>query len=106
MTTIDKLIKMETETLSTDTINFQPLNKQVVFKQKEEETKSTGGIIFAVPNQDEVVYGEIVAVSNYEYHEVKVGDQVLVGRFGGAPLKLDGEDYLLMGEDNICGVLE
>jgi chaperonin GroES len=90
----------------TNEIKFQPLKDQVVIRGPKDEEKSSGGIILVNPNQDNIIQGTIVAIGADENIEVKVGEQVLFGRFGGAPLELPGEeDLYLMREDNIVGVL-
>ena len=87
-------------------IKFQPLKDQVVIRGQKETKTSKGGIILVNPNQEDVIQGTIVAIGNEPNIEVKVGEQVLFGRFGGAPLELKGEENLfLMREDNIVGVL-
>ena len=87
-------------------IRFQPLKDQVVIRGQEDTKTSKGGIIMVNPSQENIIQGTVVAIGADKNIEVKVGEQVLFGRFGGSPLKLPGEENLyLMREDNIVGVL-
>lgn len=95
-------------------MNIRPLHDRVVVRRMEEETTSAGGIVLPGSAQEKPVQGEILAVGNGKVNsngdarplDVKVGDKVLFGKFSGTEVKLDGEDLLVMREEDIMGVLE
>ncbi len=95
-------------------MKIRPLNDRILVKRLEEEGKTAGGIIIPDSAKEKPAEGEIVAVGpgklgdNGERTAVdlKVGDKVLFSKYGGTDVKFDGEDYLIMREDDILGVLE
>ena len=95
-------------------MKIRPLNDRILVKRLEEETKSKGGIIIPDSAKEKPAEGEVVAVGPGRANEkgdrvkmqVKVGDRVLFSKYGGSDVKLDGQDYLIMREDDILGVLE
>ena len=95
-------------------MKIRPLNDRILVKRLEEETKSKGGIIIPDSAKEKPAEGEIVAVGPGRTNDkgdriamqVKVGDRVLFSKYGGSDVKLDGQDYLIMREDDILGVLE
>jgi chaperonin GroES len=94
-------------------MNIRPLHDRVVVKRMEEERTSAGGIVIPDSAAEKPQRGEIVAVGNGKVTDsgemraldVKVGDQVLFGKYSGTEIKLDGEDVLIMKEEDILGVL-
>ncbi|NNL06151.1 MAG: co-chaperone GroES [Gammaproteobacteria bacterium] len=94
-------------------MNIRPLHDRVVVKRMEEERTSAGGIVIPDSAAEKPQKGEIVAVGNGKLTEsgelraldVKVGDQVLFGKYSGTEIKIDGEDVLIMKEEDILGVL-
>lgn len=94
-------------------MNIRPLHDRVVVKRMEEERTSAGGIVIPDSAAEKPQRGEIVAVGNGKLTDsgelraldVKVGDQVLFGKYSGTEIKVDGEDVLIMKEDDILGVL-
>ena len=94
-------------------MNRRPLHDRVVVKRMEEERTSAGGIVIPDSAAEKPQKGEIVAVGNGKMTdsgevralEVKVGDQVLFGKYSGTEIKIDGEDVLIMKEEDILGVL-
>jgi chaperonin GroES len=94
-------------------MNIRPLHDRVVVKRMEEERTSAGGIVIPDSAAEKPQKGEIVAVGNGKVTDsgemraldVKVGDQVLFGKYSGTEIKLDGEDVLIMKEEDILGVL-
>ncbi|MBT8130240.1 MAG: co-chaperone GroES [Gammaproteobacteria bacterium] len=94
-------------------MNIRPLHDRVVVKRMEEERTSAGGIVIPDSAAEKPQKGEIVAVGNGKMTdsgevralEVKVGDQVLFGKYSGTEIKIDGEDVLIMKEEDILGVL-
>ncbi len=95
-------------------MNIKPLSDRVVIKSIENEDKSSGGIIIPDSAKEKPAEGEIVAVGPGKLSDagervamdVAVGDRVLFSKYGGTDVKLDGEDYLIMREDDILGVVE
>jgi len=94
-------------------MNIRPLHDRVVVKRMEEERTSAGGIVIPDSAAEKPQKGEIVAVGNGKVTDsgelraldVKVGDQVLFGKYSGTEIKVDGVDVLIMKEEDILGIL-
>ena len=94
-------------------MNFRPLHDRVVVKRIESEEKTASGIIIPETAKEKPMEGEIIAVGNGARNEagnvialeVKKGDRVLFGKWSGTEIKIDGEDYLVMKESDIVGIL-
>ncbi len=94
-------------------INFKPLQDRVIVQRLEEEEKTSGGIIIPDSAKEKPQQGKIVATGPGKVLEggtkveltVKKGDLVLFGKYAGSEVKIDGEDYLIMREDDILGVM-
>jgi chaperonin GroES len=95
-------------------MKIRPLNDRILVKRLEEEEKTAGGIIIPDSAKEKPAEGEVVAVGPGKMNDagervamdVKVGDRVLFSKYGGTDVKLDGDDYLIMREDDILGVIE
>ena len=95
-------------------MNIRPLHDRVVVKRLESETKSAGGIVLPGSAQEKPQMGEIVAAGTGRVLEngdkraldVKAGDKVLFGKYSGTEIKVDGEDLLVMREDDLLAVIE
>jgi chaperonin GroES len=95
-------------------MNIRPLHDRVVVRRVEDERKSPGGIVIPDSAQEKPMQGEILAAGNGKIQEngdvrpldVKVGDKVLFGKYSGTEVKVDGEELLMMREDDIMGVVE
>jgi chaperonin GroES len=95
-------------------MKIRPLNDRILVKRLEEEEKTAGGIIIPDSAKEKPAEGEIVAVGPGKLNDagkrvamdVKQGDRILFSKYGGTDVKLDGEDYLIMREDDILGVIE
>jgi chaperonin GroES len=95
-------------------MNIRPLHDRVVVRRMEEERTSAGGILIPDSATEKPIQGKIIAVGNgkaldngqVRALEVKVGDRVLFGKYSGTEVKLDGEDFLVMREEDIMGVIE
>jgi chaperonin GroES len=95
-------------------MNIRPLNDRILVKRWEEEETTKGGIIIPDSAKEKPAEGEVVAVGNGKLNdkgeriplEVKAGDRVLFSKYGGTDVKLDGEDHLIMREDDILAVVE
>jgi len=92
---------------------FRPLHDRVVVRRIEAEEKTKGGIIIPDTAKEKPSEGEIIAVGPGGRDEagklipidVKVGDRILFGKWSGTEVKLDGQDYLIMKESDIMGVI-
>jgi chaperonin GroES len=95
-------------------MNIRPLHDRVVVRRLEEERTSPGGIVIPDSAAEKPVQGEILAVGNGKVLDngdrrpldVKVGDRVLFGKYSGTEVKISGETYLVMREEDIMGVVE
>lgn len=95
-------------------MNIRPLHDRVVIRRMEEERTSAGGIVIPDSATEKPAQGEVVAVGNGKILDngdlrpldVKVGDKVLFGKYGGTEVKVDGEELLVMREDDITAVIE
>ena len=96
-------------------MKIRPVHDRIVVRRKEEETKTAGGIVLPGAAAEKPNQGEVVAVgsgrvlNNGEVHpvSVKVGDKVLFGQYAGSNVvKIDGEELLIMSENEIFAVLE
>ena len=95
-------------------MNLRPLQDRIIVKRVEEETMTAGGLFIPETAKEKPQRGQIVAVGNGKKTEdgkvlpldVKVGDTVLFGKYAGTEIKVDGEDFLMMREDDILAVVE
>jgi len=95
-------------------MKIRPLQDRIIVKRLEEEEKTKGGIIIPDTAKEKPIEGKIIAVGKGKKTEdgkvipldVKVGDKVLFSKYGGTDIKIDGEEYLIMREDDILGVVE
>ena len=95
-------------------MKIRPLQDRVVVKRQDEETTSAGGIVLPGSATEKPQQGEVVAVGpgkksedgNNTPVDLKVGDNVVFGQYGGNTVKIDGEEYLILNESEIYGVVE
>jgi len=95
-------------------MNIRPLQDRVIIKRMEEEKMSSGGIVIPDSATEKPIKGEVVAVGNglvldngeIRPLDLKVGDKVLFGKYSGTEVKLDGEELVVMKEDDVMAVLE
>lgn len=95
-------------------MTVRPLQDRVLIKRLEEENKTAGGIIIPDNSKEKPAQGEVVAVGSghrladgsVRELEVKAGDKILFGKYSGTEVKVEGNDYLIMKEDEILGVLQ
>tara|TARA_B100001029_G_C14778931_1_gene295414 strand:- start:282 stop:569 length:288 start_codon:yes stop_codon:yes gene_type:complete len=93
-------------------MNIRPLQDRVIVRRMEEETTSPGGIVIPDSAAEKPSRGEVVAVGNglvldngeVRPLDLKVGDKVLFGKYSGTEVKVDGEDLLVMKEDDVMAV--
>ena len=94
--------------------NIKPLHDRVIIRRIEDSTNQTAGGLF-IPDtaKEKPQEGEVIAVGEGKYKEdgtrqtldVKAGDRVLFGKYSGSEIKLDGEEFIIMREDEILGVI-
>ena len=95
-------------------MNIRPLHDRVILKRMEEETTSAGGIVIPDSAAEKPIRGEVIAAGTGKRLEngdllpldVKVGDKVLFGKYAGTEVKVEGEELLVMKEDDIMAVIE
>lgn len=95
-------------------MNIRPLHDRVIVRRTEEERTTAGGIVIPDSATEKPMQGEVIAVGKGKIMEngdvraldVQAGDKVLFGKFSGSEVKIDGEELLVMKEDEIMGVLE
>jgi chaperonin GroES len=92
---------------------IRPLHDRVIVKRIEEEEKTKGGIIIPDTAKEKPQEGKVVAVGPGKDDDgklippgVKAGDKILFGKYSGTEIKLDGEEHLIMREEDILGVIE
>lgn len=95
-------------------MKIRPLHDRVLVKRSEEEKTSAGGIVIPDSAAEKPIRGEVIAVGNGKLLDngemrkldVKEGDTVLFGKYSGTEVKLDGDEYVVMREDDIMAILE
>jgi chaperonin GroES len=94
-------------------MSVRPLHDRIIVKRVEEETKSKGGIIIPDTAKEKPQEGRVVAVGPGRTEDgklikldVKKGDRILFGKYAGTEIKLDGEEHIIMREDDVLGVIE
>ena len=95
-------------------MKVRPLQDRVVVQRIEEEEKTKGGIIIPDTAKEKPQEGKVIAVGNGKVLEngtrqamdVKVGNRILFSKYAGSEIKLDDQEYLIMREDDILGILE
>ena len=94
--------------------NIKPLHDRVIVRRIEEREPVRGGIIIPDTAKEKPQEGEVIAAGDGKYKEdgtrqsldVKTGDRVLFGKYSGSEIKMDGEEFLIMREDEILGIIE
>ena len=95
-------------------MKLRPLQDRVLVQRVEEETTTKGGIIIPDTAKEKPAEGKVVAVGNGKIGEdgkrialdIKKGDRILFGKYSGSEVKIDGEEYLIMREDDVLGIIE
>ncbi len=95
-------------------MNLRPLHDRVIVKRMEEERMSAGGIVIPDSATEKPIRGEVLAVGNGKILEsgekraldISIGDKVLFGKYSGTEVKVDGEELLVMREEDIMAVIE
>lgn len=94
-------------------MNVRPLSDRILVQRLQEEETTKGGIIIPDTAKEKPQQGKVVAIGNGKMLDtgtriepaVKVGETVLFGKYSGTEIKLDGQDYLIMREDDILGII-
>jgi len=95
-------------------MKIRPLQDRVIVKRIEEEEKTKGGIIIPDTAKEKPQEGKVIAVGKGKVNDdgkltpldVKPGDKILFGKYSGTEIKLNGEEHLIMREDDILGIVE
>jgi len=95
-------------------MKIRPLRDRIIVKRLEEEEKTKGGIIIPDTAKEKPIEGRVIAVGDGKIKEdgtkipleVKTGDRVLFAKYGGTEIKIEGEEYLMMKEDDILAIVE
>jgi chaperonin GroES len=95
-------------------MKLRPLQDRILVQRVEEENTTKGGIIIPDTAKEKPAEGKVKAVGNGKVGddgkrvalEIKVGNRILFGKYSGTEVKIDGEEYLIMREDDVLGVIE
>jgi chaperonin GroES len=95
-------------------MKIKPLQDRIIVKRLEEEEKTKGGIIIPDAAKEKPQEGRVIAVGDGKVLDngqkfaltVKVGDKILFGKYSGSEIKIDGEEHLIMREDDVLGIVE
>jgi chaperonin GroES len=95
-------------------MNIRPLQDRIIVKRVQEEEKTKGGIIIPDTAKEKPIEGKVIAAGNGKVLEdgkvrpldVKKGDRILFSKYAGTEIKIDGEEHLIMREEDILGVIE
>jgi len=95
-------------------MKLRPLQDRILVQRVEEETTTKGGIIIPDTAKEKPAEGKVIAVGNGKTAddgkrvplELKAGDRILFGKYSGTEVKVEGEEYLIMREDDVLGVIE
>jgi chaperonin GroES len=95
-------------------MKLRPLQDRILVQRVEEETTTKGGIIIPDTAKEKPAEGKVKAVGNGKVGddgkrvalEIKVGNRILFGKYSGTEVKIDGEEYLIMREDDVLGIIE
>jgi chaperonin GroES len=95
-------------------MKLRPLQDRILVQRVEEETTTKGGIIIPDTAKEKPAEGKVVAVGNGKVGddgkriplEIKKGDRILFGKYSGTEVKIEGDEYLIMREDDVLGIIE
>lgn len=95
-------------------MKLRPLQDRILVQRIEEEKTTKGGIIIPDTAKEKPVEGKVTAVGNGKLGEdgkrvaldIKKGDRILFGKYSGTEVKIEGEDYLILREDDVLGIIE
>ncbi|MBU1700696.1 MAG: co-chaperone GroES [Candidatus Eisenbacteria bacterium] len=100
--------------MATKSLKIRPLGDRILVKRMEEAEQSRGGIIIPDTAKEKPMQGEVVAVGpgrtledgKVQKMEVKKGDRILMSKYSGTEVAIDGEEFLIMREDDVLGVIQ
>ena len=95
-------------------MKIRPLHDRVIVKREEQERKSAGGIVIPDTATEKPIFGQVIAVGKGKILEnggvrpvdLKVGDRILFGKYSGTEVKMDGDELVVMREEDIMAVIE
>ena len=95
-------------------MNIRPLHDRILVKRLEEESKTSGGLFIPDTAKEKPIQAKVIAVGNGKIAEdgtvrpldVKAGDTVLFGKYSGSEVKIDGEEHLILREDDVLAIIE
>jgi chaperonin GroES len=95
-------------------MKLRPLNDRILVKRREEEQKTAGGILIPDNAKEKPQQGDVIAVGpgarlengDVRAMAVKTGDRILFGKYAGSEVKVDGDDYIIMREEDVLAVVE
>jgi chaperonin GroES len=95
-------------------MKLRPLQDRILVKRVEEEEKTKGGIIIPDTAKEKPAEGKVTAVGNGKLNddgkrvplEIKKGDRILFGKYSGTEVNVEGDEYLIMREDDVLGIIE
>jgi chaperonin GroES len=95
-------------------MKIRPLHDRVIVKREEEERKSAGGILIPDSATEKPIFGKVVAVGKGKIMDngqvrpldVKVGDKILFGKYSGTEVKMDGDELVVMREEDVMAIIE
>jgi chaperonin GroES len=95
-------------------MKLRPLQDRILVQRVEEETTTKGGIIIPDTAKEKPAEGKVIAVGNGKVGEdgkrvaleIKAGDRILFGKYSGTEVKIEGEEFLIMREDDVLGVID
>jgi chaperonin GroES len=107
-------VSIRTTKKERENMKIRPLQDRILVQRVEEETTTKGGIIIPDTAKEKPVEGKVMAVGKGRVGDdgkvipldVKKGDRILFGKYGGTEVKLSGEEYLIMREDDVLGIIE
>ncbi|MBL0700705.1 MAG: co-chaperone GroES [Desulfosarcina sp.] len=95
-------------------MKLRPLNDRILVKRVEEKATTKGGIIIPDSAKEKPAEGKVISVGNGKMNEdgkrmpveIQEGDRILFGKYSGTEVKIDGEEHLIMREDDVLGIIE
>ncbi len=95
-------------------MKLRPLNDRILVKRVEEKAKTKGGIIIPDSAKEKPAEGKVISVGNGKMNEdgkripveIKEGDRILFGKYSGSEVTIENEEYLIMREDDVLGIIE
>jgi len=114
LTTLPPILSNKLNLEELEPMKIRPLHDRVIVKRLDEERTSPGGIVIPDTATEKPIQGKVIAVGKGKILEdgkvrpldVKVGDKILFGKYSGTEVKVDGDDYLVMREEDVMAIIE